>query len=398
MEIEFEELKTLPIEKHKIEIVERKGLGHPDTICDLLCENISLSLCKEYLKKFGEILHFNIDKALLAAGEAINKFGGGKVISPMKFVFGDRATYEFDDEKIDINKIVIDTSKKWFKENFRFIEDWHVDYQIEIKRGSMALQDIFKRRKEDFLGANDTSACVGYYPYSTLENTVIKVERFLNSKEFKKRFPESGEDIKIMGIRRNSKIKLIIAHAFVDKFINSEDEYFKRKSEIVEEIKNFLDNKNIEVVMNALDERNRGEAGLYLTVTGTCAESADSGQVGRGNKVNGVFSLQRPISSEAAAGKNPVSHIGKIYNYLSFQLAKEIKENFEEIEEVYIWLVSKIGTTIRNPEIVSIQILPRGNFEIDRVKNEIEEIINKRFHNLKSFIKDLIDGKITGFL
>jgi S-adenosylmethionine synthetase len=33
----------LPVEEREIEIVERKGIGHPDTICDLVCESVSQS-------------------------------------------------------------------------------------------------------------------------------------------------------------------------------------------------------------------------------------------------------------------------------------------------------------------------------------------------------------------
>ena len=61
----------------------------------------------------------------------------------------------------------------------------------------------------------------------------------------------------------------------------------------------------------------RGAGGMYLTVLGTSADGADGGQVGRGNRVNGLISLHRPMSTEAAAGKNPVSHVGKIYNLLA---------------------------------------------------------------------------------
>ena len=63
---------------------------------------------------------------------------------------------------------------------------------------------------------------------------------------------------------------------------------------------------------------------MYLTLLGTSAEQGDSGQVGRGNRVCGLISLNRPMSVEAAAGKNPVSHVGKIYNVLAHELAMRI--------------------------------------------------------------------------
>jgi S-adenosylmethionine synthetase len=54
------------------EIVERKGLGHPDTICDALAETLSRNLCREHRDRFGTVLHHNVDKALLYGVSASN--------------------------------------------------------------------------------------------------------------------------------------------------------------------------------------------------------------------------------------------------------------------------------------------------------------------------------------
>ena len=142
----------------------------------------------------------------------------------------------------------------------------------------------------------------------------------MNSRKFKKGFPESGEDIKVMGFRSNRTLNLTVAMAFVDRFISTEIYYFNRKDEIFEAIKSYVDSNfdfdEINLGLNLLDAKGRGVDGVYLTVLGTSAEGGDSGQVGRGNNVIGVIPLNRPMSSEAAAGKNPVSHVGKIYKLL----------------------------------------------------------------------------------
>jgi len=393
-----EELNQTPIEEQKIEIVERKGLGHPDTICDLIMNEISIELSKFYLKKFGTILHHNIDKALLAAGEAEHNFNGGKIKKPMLLVIGDRATYFFDDEEIPVEEISISTAKKWFREKMRFVDpEEHVRYQVELKQVSASLAEIFKE-KDKILGANDTSAAVGYYPLSKTEKVVLEVEKFLNSKDFKKDFPESGEDVKVMGLRINNTLDLTIGMAFVDKFIDSEETYFKRKEEIKEVIKDFVSNfgfDKVKINLNTLDKKGKGVAGLFLTVNGTCADAADSGQVGRGNRVNGLIPLNRPTSSEAAAGKNPVSHIGKIYNILSHKIAKEIFENVPDIKEVYFWLLSEIGRRIDEPKIAVAQlILEKGN-SIQNVEKEVEEIISKELENIDKFCLELAKGKFN---
>jgi S-adenosylmethionine synthetase len=393
--IEIEELGATPITERKVEVVERKGLGHPDFICDSIMNQVSIELCKEYMERFGAIMHHNIDKGMLVAGEVKIKFGGGVILKPMRIIFGDRATFEVEGEIIDVNNIAIDAAKQWLKSNLRFVNSDSIQYQVELAHGSAELTDIFKR-KGAILGANDTSAAVGYAPMTPTETIVLETERFLNSHDFKKRFPESGEDIKVMGLRDKNELHLTIADPLVDRFIESESEYFRKKDELLEEIKTYAAERTdleTSVYLNTLDREGRGMGGIYLTVTGTSAEDADSGQVGRGNRVNGIIPLNRPVSSEAAAGKNPVSHVGKIYNVLSHRIASEIYTNVPDIKEVYVWLLSQIGEPIDQPKIAAAQvIMERGSLE--DVEKEVNEVIDSELANIQEFCMELAYGKI----
>jgi len=394
-----ERLRQTPLEEQRLEIVERKGLGHPDYICDAIMEQISLRLSREYLEKAGTILHHNVDKSLLVAGQSEVRFGGGFIKQPILFVFGDRATTEFDSIKIDVEEIAVNVAKEWFRKNMRFVDpEKHVKYQVELKPGSVGLVDIFKR-KGKVLGANDTSAAVGYAPMTRTEKIVLKTEQFLNSKDFKRRFPESGEDVKVMGYRNNNSLNLIISMAFVDRYISSEEEYFEKKAKILEEINDFVksntDFENINVQLNTLDARGRGVGGVYLTVLGTSADSGDSGQVGRGNRVNGLISLNRPFCSEAAAGKNPVSHVGKIYNVLTFRVAQHVYEEVPELEEVYIWLLSEIGRPIDQPAIAAAQVVMKENSSIDNVRSKIAAVLEYELENIDKFCMELAQGKLS---
>ncbi len=393
--IEIEELGATPVTERRVEVVERKGLGHPDYICDSIMNQVSVELCREYMERFGAIMHHNIDKGLLVAGEVKTKFGGGVILKPMRIIFGDRATFEVEGEFIDVNNIAIDTAKKWLKDNLRFVNADSIEYQVEIAHGSAELTDIF-RRQNAVLGANDTSAAVGYAPMTPTESLVLETEKYLNSPDFKKRFPESGEDIKVMGLRQGDRLDLTIADPLVDRFIDSEAEYFRKKDELLEEIRMFAAERTeppISVLLNTLDREGRGMGGIYLTVTGTSAEDADSGQVGRGNRVNGIIPLNRPVSSEAAAGKNPVSHVGKIYNVLSHRIANEIYASVPDIREVYVWLLSQIGEPIDQPKIAAAQvIMERGS--VESVKPEINDVIDRELENIQAFCMELAYGKI----
>ena len=372
-----------------VEIVERKGLGHPDTICDLVVDQLSVRLSQIYKKEFGAIPHFNIDKALLAAGTAENRFGGGKIIKPMLFVIGDRATEKVGRKKINLKKIIEAEIYQFLKEKYRFLNKKNFIIQNEIKPASSSLADIFARGGK-ILPANDTSALVGYAPMTKLETIVFNLERFINSPSFKKQLPETGEDVKIMGYREGEKIHLVLAIAFVDRFVKNEDDYFEKKRQVFLAIEKFLQKnfaQKISFEINTLDQKGRGVAGCYLTVTGTSADSGDSGEVGRGNRVNGVIPLNQVAGSEASAGKNCVSHVGKIYNLLSFKIADEIYKKTGKKNTV--WLVSKIGKPVNQPALISVSVE-----DLDKkIQEKVEEIVKKNFFQIEDFIDDLILGK-----
>ena len=391
-------LKQTPLEEKNFEIVERKGIGHPDTICDAIMDRVSVDLSREYLEKFGAIMHHNADKSLLVAGETTPKFGGGEVTAPMLLIFGDRATFEVDGVKIPVEEIAIKAAKTWIKDNLKLVDpEKHLRYQVELKPGSPELVDIF-RRKGKVLGANDTSAAVGYAPMSQTEKIVLHTERFINSADFKKRFPWAGTDVKVMGLRKNGDLTLTIGLAFVSKYVESEEDYFKKKTQIADEIYKFVREKTnfgkISINLNTLDVKGRGINGVYLTVLGTSAESGDSGQIGRGNRVNGVISLNRPQCSEAASGKNPVSHVGKIYNLLTHHIANQTCKQIEGIKEIYIWLLSKIGEPIDQPAIAAAHVIMKEGNSFNDANHEIQQVIDYELENIDKFCKDLAYGKL----
>ncbi len=381
-----------PTFNKRFEIVERKGLGHPDTICDLVVEEIEVSLSQLYLQKTGTVQHHNMDKALLVAGQSENRFGGGRITKPLKLVVGDRATFGQNLPKEQIEDIVTRTANSWFEKHLRYLKEEHIQYQLEIGQASPELRSIFGRPEE--IGANDTSALVGYAPLTDTEDAVLQTERYLNSKEFKSEFNESGEDIKVMGFRNGKSLEITIAMAFVDMHVSSEQKYFERKDEMIQATSEF--HKKLgkfpdpKIILNNLDKKNRGLGGLYLTVLGTSADSSDSGQVGRGNRANQLISLSRPSGSEAIAGKNAVSHIGKIYNMLCFKMADEIYRQVPDLDEVFIWMYSAIGQPMNQPKAIVVQpVTKKESIQVPQINNIIEENLSK----IDDFCKYLMSGR-----
>jgi len=395
--ITIEELHAIPVPEQRVELVERKGVGHPDSICDAIMEAVSVALCREYQATFGRIVHHNIDKGLLVAGRTSPKIGGGTVDEPMRLIFGDRAIYEHGGKRVPVGEIAEATAKAWIRQNLRFVDPVaHVVYQNEIKPGSPELTDIFDRQE---VGANDTSAAVGYAPYTETERAVLLTEQYINGPVFKTRFPESGEDVKVMGFRRDQNLVLTVAMAFVDRFVQSPEHYFARKEEMRQVIHEFVEQQafsfeTVRIDINTLDDPRRGEDGMYLTVLGTSAEGGDGGQVGRGNKVNRVIALNRPMSTEAAAGKNPISHVGKIYNLLSHHMAMEVYKRVPGLREVYIWLCSQIGVPIDRPLIASAQVILEPGVKLADVEEDIAETIEAELDGIYTFTQRLARGEL----
>ncbi len=387
----------MPMSRQSTEYVERKGRGHPDTICDSVMESVSVALSGAYLETAGRVLHFNVDKGLLVAGQTEPKFGGGKVLAPMRLFVGDRATDAFEGKKIPVNDIVVAAARGWFQTHLRHVKpDEHLVVHDELRPGSAELVGIFGR---DTITANDTSVGVGFAPLSESEHLVLSAEHFLNSESFKHDFPETGEDVKVMGVRHGRKLHLTVAIAFIDHFIWEKETYLHRKSAAKEALHAYLQSKlhnlhAIELEINTLDDPSRGQDGLYLTVLGTSAENGDGGQVGRGNRVNGLISFSRPMTLEAAAGKNPVSHVGKIYNLLAHQMADRIYHSSDAMEEVYVWLCSRIGRPLDKPWSTSIQLALSPDATLGDVQQQAIEIVQQELAAVEAFTKRLTRGEL----
>ena len=247
------------------------------------------------------------------------------------------------------------------------------------------------------MGANDTSATVGYYPLSPTEEVVLALERHLNSHQFKSVHSETGEDVKVMALRQGSVLDLTVAMPLLCREIASEKEYFERKELVTMNMERFVERfegfKDIRINYNTLDERGKGLDGIYLSLLGTSAEDADSGQVGRGNRVNGLISVNRPMGTEAAAGKNPVSHVGKIYNVLSHKIAEKLYNEVEGIREVYVYLVSRIGTPINEPQLAAAQIVLQPGLAVKDVSRRVQEIMERELAAIEGFCRELSEGR-----
>lgn len=393
--IVIEKVDKTPVAKRLVEIVERKGQGHPDYIADGISEWVSRYLSKYYLEQFGVILHHNVDKTLVVGGQAAPRFGGGEVLQPIYILVSGRATYEVRTKdgvvKIPLGPVVVQAARDWIKQHFRYLDpDLHVVIDYRIGQGSADLVGIYDLGVKSVPLANDTSVGVGYAPLTPLEELVYKTERLLNSRDFKAKYPEVGEDVKVMGVRVGKEIKLTVAAAMISKLTKDKSHYLSVKEDVKKAVEDLAakiaPEYGVEVTINAADKPEHGI--FYLTVTGTSAEHGDDGMTGRGNRANGLITPMRSMSLEAAAGKNPVSHVGKIYNVVAQRIADKIYKQVKDITEVYVEIVSQIGKPINEPKILNIEIIKDGELTSE-IKNEVNAIAREELDRITQ-ITDLI--------
>lgn len=395
MTIVVEKFQDLPMEERKVEIVERKGIGHPDTICDSVMEAVSVSLNRAYMETFGIILHNNIDKGLLIAGEVEKWFGGGRVIRPMELVIGDRATNRHSGREIPVEEIATKAARDWIGRRLPHLHPQRdIQIRVVLAPGSEELSHLFNR-SGPYWPANDTSAAIGYWPLTPTERAVLELENYLNSSEFKTRFPDTAEDVKVMGVRVRRSLDLAVAMPLLCSHIDSEREYFDRKAAVRQEMVEWANNHlpfDTAVHLNALDSPGEGLKGVYLSLLGTSAEDADSGQVGRGNRLNGLIPVNRPIGTEAFCGKNPFSHVGKIYNALAYRMARRIVEQVEGVREAEVLLVSRIGQTIDHPVVASVRLRPDSGRRFEPLRQGTVSVIQREITRLGDLCHRLSTG------
>ncbi|MDS0281434.1 methionine adenosyltransferase [Haloarcula onubensis] len=387
----------LAVEEQNVEIVERKGIGHPDSICDGVAESVSRALAQTYIDRFGKVLHYNTDETQLVAGTAAPAYGGGEVLEPIYLLVVGRATKAYDGERIPAETIALRAARDYLGENFPHLDlgtDIVVD--VEFGEGSGDLQTVFGE-EETVPNANDTSYGVGHAPLSETEQIVYNTERSLTG-EYAADNPVVGQDVKVMGKREGDHIDVTVAVAMVDEHVADLDAY----RAAVEDVRTHVDalaaeytDRDVSVHVNTADDYD--EESIYLTVTGTSAEQGDDGSVGRGNRANGLITPNRPMSMEATSGKNPVNHIGKIYNLLSTATAKSVVTEVDGIRQIQIRLLSQIGSPIDQPHVADAMVVTEDGVAVGDIEDEVRAAIDAQLADVTDVTRKVIEGDLSTF-
>ncbi|MFC7250820.1 methionine adenosyltransferase [Halomicroarcula sp. GCM10025324] len=387
----------LAVEDQDVEIVERKGIGHPDSICDGVAETVARALAQGYIERFGKVLHFNTDETQLVAGTAAPAYGGGEVLEPIYLLIVGRATKAYEGQRFPAERIALEAARGYLDETFPHLDSGSdIIVDVQLGEGSGDLQTVFGEAGAVPM-ANDTSYGVGHAPLSETEQIVYNTERKLTG-EYAADNPVVGQDVKVMGKREGDHIDVTVAVAMVDEHVADIHAY----KQAVEDVREYVGtlateytDREVTVHVNTADDYD--EQSIYLTVTGTSAEQGDDGSVGRGNRANGLITPNRPMSMEATSGKNPINHIGKIYNLLSTEIAHSVVDEVDGIRQLQLRLLSQIGSPIDQPHVADAMLVTEDGVELGDIETEVRAAVDEELAAVTDVTEQVIEGDVSTF-
>lgn len=374
-----------PVESHALEVVERKGIGHPDTLADGIAETISLAYSRYCQERFGVILHHNVDKSAIFGGLAEVGFGKAVMQKAHRVILGGRMSCEFAGTPIDFHEIQEKATRQFLNEALPNLDTSHWLEVQSLTTSSSRSSSWFRPKSRsdvpdaDAPWANDTSACAGYWPLSSTERMALALEGYFYSTEGQSRFDYIGRDIKVMAVRNASTIMITMCVPFLAERTPNETFYYEQLNQIRQRLLQCAkevaaDRYQVELHVNTQDQRSKDTRGYYLLATGSALDCGEEGMVGRGNRSRGIISSVRPYSMEAIAGKNPVYHVGKVYGYIVDVLAQQIAQQFEC--ECHVMVVTRNGDPLFIPYQLAVETT--GSVDAEEVKRVIEQELQSR--------------------
>ncbi|MFD8703765.1 methionine adenosyltransferase [Kitasatospora sp. NPDC059648] len=368
-------------------LLERKGLGHPDTLADHLAEELSRAYSRYTLDRFGAVLHHNFDKLALLGGSCEVRYGAGRMTAPVRVLVNGRAAYACGGEDIPVRELVEQAVMAFFHDRLPELAG-HLDLVFNITSNPspgavvtdesgtdrsrwFAPRSVDDLRERHTLLANDTSLGTGWAPMAPFEQFAHALVNHLSGvSEFTLANPWCGSDVKLMGHFDGAKAEAILCVPQKSEHVPDRAAYLANKEEVLAECARFaeqhLPGVEITFLLNARDVPEKDE--LYLTYTGSSIESGDEGVVGRGNRVNGLITPLRPMNLEGASGKNPVYHVGKLYNLAATRLAQRLYDETGSYAEVH--LVSATGQRLDQPWKVLVRLAAEDP-EIEKVQAQV---------------------------
>lgn len=355
-----------------VEIVERKGVGHPDTLSDALAEHLSVTYSRYTLEQHGTILRHQFDKTAIMCGRTKVAFGDAQIVEPIRVLLNGRASARLGATEIPLRQLLVEATRDFFRVRFPMLDpvrDFRIlfevrhglhsttggiygegadaDAAIHYRFDPRTLADLPETHRAE---SNDTSLGCAWAPLTPLERLVLGIEKTLNAGETKRELPWLGSDIKIMAARTGTEVSLVVAAPILALVTKDAEEYFARVNELDNRIRGLAAKLApaytlTHLVVNSGDDLQGRK--LYMNLTGSSIESGDEGMVGRGNRLGGVIAPFRPYTMEGIAGKNPRYHVGKVYSAAAYDIARRLHEELGLSTNVY--LINRMAKPLSQP-------------------------------------------------
>jgi S-adenosylmethionine synthetase len=364
--------------KLPVEVVERKGVGHPDSLADALANEVSVVYSRYCLEHFGLILHHNVDKLYVGAGHYKNDYGVCSRLTPVQVRVNGRMSSLFGDRLINLEALQRDAVERYL---LRVLPRMTPEDLVVCSNATQNTKvpywftprSRFDVPDADRVRANDTAFCVGHWPPTISESLAYRLERYFWMPEkgvAVPRFPEIGQDIKVMVLRQADAVEVTLC-------VPTMSEHTRSRADYVSLIQ--LHENRLSELATLLAEAHRLKVNVrvnpyqhqYMLGLGSCVECGEEGLVGRGNAISGVISSHRVHTQESWAGKNPVYHTGRVLSYLTAKLARSLGDGLQV--KCTVSTLTRCGDSLVPPRVLQIAT------DKGVSRKEVERIIEKDF-------------------
>jgi S-adenosylmethionine synthetase len=369
----------------RIVAIERKGMGHPDTLADMVADEFN-KLYLNYTKSvFGVLLNHHVDKTTLV-GAASNTWPGGyEIAKPVTAHFFGKITDQVDSIKIPIHDLASEAVGNILPFVLRDSEITRFT-KINIENGAGVQPDhasTFYKATSKNLGidagqeqlANDTVIAVGSFEKNSVGAAIIRFEQAIYEGLTPWLVDKIGTDVKVAAFGTAMSTNITACIPVRPEAISSVSQYHELINCVSKllstEKERFQSETKINTVTLSINTKDTA-SGIYIAPFGTALGKGDCGAVGRGNKLSGFINYGAMSSIEAPAGKNPLNHVGKLYQYIAQLLAEELVTLFNQ-DFATVLIYTQNGRPLDDPHSVKVILADTSSDAILAAKERLQQ-------------------------
>ncbi len=402
---QFPSSETFSVLRYKrlrsVEAVERKGIGHPDSLADLIADDFSRRYSRECLSRWGLILNHWVDKVTLVGCAAQVTFGRFTIEKPASIYLFGKISRGIGADSIDIDELFNQSVRSVLNEALGKTDiDRHVRLVVENTAASVTADHApgfyhpgsLAEAQHAHVGdrcANDTVLCSAYVERGELGPLAQELENAVTHPDYGivSRCAEIGTDVKVVLVRQGRALDMTLCVPCHAERVASRRDYDRLMEHVYQEIRQFADaaakERGLTLARLAMNSKDTARSS-YICPFGTAFGKGDCGAVGRGNRIGGVIDVLGANTSEAPAGKNPLHHVGKLYTIGAQIIARECLSRFNAAS-CEVLLATDNGRPLLMPRCVSVE-LSRAVVAKSKIREVVQEVLEQLPQFWRSYI------------